>query len=331
MTTDMSHLGRLKKVDLREVWETEAGNFTPWLAQEENISILGDTIGIDLEVESQEKNVGPFRADILCKNTANDQWVLIEKQLERTDHSHMGQLITYAAGLNAVTIVWIAQRFTDEHRAALDWLNEMTGEDINFFGLEVELWRIGDSPKAPKFNVVSSPNDWTKTITGVANKFGSENLSETRLLQRDYWTAFRDVMEKRGGVVRPTKPHPQHWQDFSIGRSGFHLETFANTRDKRIGTILVLGGPNAKSHFHLLQKDIEKYEKEIGKLEWAEMPEKKQSHIKLRLRDCDPMNKADWPKQHEWLYEKLQAFHTTFSQPIKQLNADEYVPEDEDQ
>jgi hypothetical protein len=245
------NLGRLEKVDLRHVWVNEAGDFTPWLAQEENIALLGDTIGIDLEVEAQEKNVGPFRADILYKDTANDHWVLIENQLERTDHSHLGQLITYAAGLSAVTIVWVAQRFTEEHRAALDWLNEMTGEDITFFGLEVELWRIGDSAVAPKFNIVSSPNDWTKSVSGAAGKFTAGELSETRLLQREYWTAFRQLMEERGSVVRPTKAHPQGWQDFSIGRTGFWLQTFVNTQDYRIGVILVLGGSDAKPHFHL--------------------------------------------------------------------------------
>jgi hypothetical protein len=158
-------LGRLERVDLRTAWLSESGDFTPWLASEENISLLGDTIHLELEVEAQEKNVGPFRADILCKDTASDNWVLIENQLERTDHSHLGQLITYAAGLQAVTIVWIAERFTEEHRAALDWLNEATSEDINFFGLEVERWRIGNSPVAPKFNVVSSPNDWTRRVS----------------------------------------------------------------------------------------------------------------------------------------------------------------------
>ena len=112
-------LGRLKKVDLREVWKTEAQHFTPWLANEENLALLGDTIGLDLECEAVEKNVGPFRADILCKDTANDSWVLIENQVERTDHTRLGQLLTYAAGLKTVTIVWIAQRFTDEHRAEI--------------------------------------------------------------------------------------------------------------------------------------------------------------------------------------------------------------------
>ena len=138
-------LGKLEPADLREAWTSEAGEFTPWLAKEENLALLGDTIGLELELEALEKNVGAFRADILCKDTASNSWVLVENQLERTDHTHLGQLLTCAAGLKAVTIVWIADRFTEEHRAALDWLNEITDDRFNFFGLEIELWRIGGS------------------------------------------------------------------------------------------------------------------------------------------------------------------------------------------
>ena len=161
-------LGRLEKVDLRQIWLSESSGFTPWLAQHESLKLLGETIEMELECQSQEKEVGPFRADILCNDLSNDKFVLIENQLERTDHTHLGQLLTYAAGLEAVTIVWLAQRFTDEHRAALDWLNEHTSEQINFFGLEIELWKIGNSLVAPKFNIVSKPNDWTRSMKPAA-------------------------------------------------------------------------------------------------------------------------------------------------------------------
>jgi hypothetical protein len=147
--TDAKTLGRLEKIELRDIWRTEAMDFTPWLAQSENLALLGEALGMELEIEAQERNVGPFRADILCKDALDGSWVLIENQLEHTDHTHLGQLLTYAAGLHAATIVWVAGRFTDEHRAALDWLNEVTGEKFRFFGVEVELWRIGSSPAAP--------------------------------------------------------------------------------------------------------------------------------------------------------------------------------------
>ncbi|MCA9449879.1 MAG: DUF4268 domain-containing protein, partial [Candidatus Omnitrophica bacterium] len=184
-------LGRLEKIELRQAWTNEARDFTPWLAQEENLALLAETIGIELELEGQEKSVGPFSADILCKDSATGDWVLIENQLERTDHTHLGQLVTYSAGLEAVKVVWIAQRFTEEHRAALNWLNEISSEGVNFFGLEIELWKIGESPLAPKFNVVCKPNDWSKTVRETADK----KLSETQEIQLAFWSEFKAFLE----------------------------------------------------------------------------------------------------------------------------------------
>lgn len=314
-------LGRLERVDLRDIWLSEAGNFTPWLAREENLALVGETIGIELELEAQEKDVGPFRADLLCKDTATDSWVLIENQLERTDHTHLGQLLTYAAGLNAVTIVWVAARFAEDHRAALDWLNEITGSNINFFGLEIELWRIGESQVAPKFNVVSKPNDWTKSVTDVGP--GSPNvLTETKQLQREYWAALREHMIENGSSVKPTKPLPQHWMNFAIGRSEFHLYSFANTKEGRIGLGLVMTGPDAKPHFRLLWQQRADVEEEFGEaLEWLELPERKESRIELHDLNADPNDRDGWPAQHAWISENLEKFDAVFRQRIKQLHA----------
>ena len=186
----MTQLGRLERVELRTAWSSESSDFTPWLAQEDNLRLLGEAIDIELELESQEKEVGPFRADILCKEMVTGHWVLVENQLERTDHTHLGQLITYAAGLKAATIVWVAFKFTEEHRAALDWLNEITGSGFNFFGLEIELWRIGESPPAPKFNIVSKPNDWTKPKA-------EGGLTDGKSLQLEFWGQFGEYLKEK--------------------------------------------------------------------------------------------------------------------------------------
>jgi hypothetical protein len=220
--------GRLERVDPRLAWSTEAAHFTPWLAQTENLRLLSDTIGIELELEAQEKSVGPFRADILCKDTGTGNWVLIENQLERTDHTHLGQLITYAAGLKAVTIIWLANPFTEEHRAALDWLNQITDSRFNFFGLEVELWKIGNSQIAPKFNVVCKPNDWSKTVAEGAARVESEALTESKQIQLQFWTVFREFVLAKNSRIRPTQPLPQHWMNIAIGRSGFGLAPIAS-------------------------------------------------------------------------------------------------------
>ncbi len=323
MNIATSNLSRLERVNLREVWLNEASDFTPWLAREENIALLGDAIELDLEVEAKEKEVGPFRADILCKDTASDHWVLIENQLERTDHTHLGQLITYAAGLNAVTIVWIAERFTDEHRAALDWLNEATAEDINFFGLEIELWRIANSPVAPKFNVVWKPNDWTRS----AGRSKTGEVTETKRLQLEYWTGFRRVLSERHPSIRGTKPRPQNWNRFSIGRSDFSLLTFANTRDKRIGIEVVCRGENAKPHFYLLQQQKDAIESQLQlNLDWRELPDGKGSRITFRRAPTDPAARDRWPEQHQWLADTLRVFHDVFSERVRHLDADIYQP-----
>lgn len=217
-------LGRLQRVDLRDIWVSEAVDFTPWLARSENLEILAETLGLELELEAQEKSVGPFRADILCKDIGTGDWVLIENQLERTDHTHLGQLLTYASGLEAVTIVWIASRFTEEHRSTLDWLNKITDERFQFFGLEVELWRIGESPAAPKFNVVSKPNDWSKSVAQAARSIDDASLSETQVTQREYWAAFHEALKSAQGPVSGNrKPQPQSWMSYSVGRTEFSL------------------------------------------------------------------------------------------------------------
>lgn len=317
-----NQLGRLKKVDLRDVWSREAGDFTPWLAQDENLSLIGETIGLELELEAQEKNVGPFRADLLCKDTATDSWVLIENQLERTDHTHLGQLLTYAAGLNAVTIVWVAARFAEDHRAALDWLNEVTGSDINFFGLEIELWRIGESPVAPKFNVASKPNDWTKSFTPAT--LVPDALTDTKRLQQEYWTTLQEYLVENNSKVKPTKPLPQHWMNFAIGRAQFGIQAYANTREGRIAIGLVLSSSDAKQHFQLLLRERQEIEGEVGEsLEWLELPERKESRIMLHNHDADPNKKSDWPAQHAWLLEKLKAFDYAFRSRVRRLNPED--------
>ena len=318
----MKQFGRLEKVDLRTGWQNEATGFTPWLAKEENISLLGETIGIELEVEAQEQNVGPFRADILCKDTANNNWVLIENQLERTDHIHLGQLITYAAGLEAVTIVWIAEKFTDEHRNALDWLNEKTDEDVNCFGLEIELWKIGNSDIAPKFNIVSKPNDWSRSVKETAAK---TELSEIKAIQLEYWTTFRDYMEKSSSFVRCQKPQPQHWTDFAIGKSYFLIRARMNTREEEIGVHLVMWGNNRDEFYKLLES---KYKNQIEqqmnmKLIWRFLPDAKEHQIIIPSLEANPTNKDDWPRQHEWLKNSIETLHRELSPIVKNLDISE--------
>lgn len=313
-------LGRLVRVNLRDAWEHEALQFTPWLAQTENISLLGDAIHLDLEVQSSEAPVGPCSADILCKDTLTGHYVLIENQLERTDHSHLGQLLTYAAGLDAVTIVWIAARFTDEHRAALDWLNRSTAEGLNFFGLELEVWKIGDSPLAPKFNVVSQPNDWVKTVKQQADVSAASALTAFQKLHLEYWTRFQSFLEERQSPVRTSKPSKESWVEVALGRSYFTLVAANSMRDNQTWVYLRIYGPAAKQQFSTMEQTYGEAINAMapGKVEWRALPTNKESQLRL-TRPSEPSNQATWPELMSWMAETLERWSQTLRPIVKAL------------
>ena len=322
-----NRLDRLKKISLKEIWDNEAQDFTPWLAEERNLELLSETIRTPLELEAQEKNVGPFRADILCKNTEDDSWVLIENQIDKTDHKHLGQLLTYASGLQAVTIVWISAKFTEEHRAALDWLNKITYDDFRFFGLEIELWKIGESPAAPKFNIVSKPNNWSKTISQAVKNISEGIESETKAMQYRYWQGLIDYLENNGSKLRTQDPRPRHWQTFAVGRSHFYIDATVNTRDSRLGIGLKIADKNhAKNFYNLLLLDKENIEAEIQeKLEWRELPDNTKSEIILFKNNVNLSDEKNWNVQYDWFKTNIEEFDKVFRKRIKKLNAEDWI------
>ncbi|MEQ8738946.1 MAG: hypothetical protein RID59_10345, partial [Hoeflea sp.] len=197
-------LGRLKEVDLRDVWKSEPNDFTPWLAEPENLQFLADSLELPgLELIRTEHPVESFSADIVCKIIDTDHFVLIENQLEKSDHMHVGQILTYAAKFDARIIVWVAQKFTEAHRAALDWLNDISADRYGFFGVEIRAVKIGESDVAPLFDVVAKPNEWTKpeTISGAKRA----ELSEENMENIEFWNQIDDELEKRGKIQRKIK------------------------------------------------------------------------------------------------------------------------------
>ncbi len=310
----MAELGRLQKVELRDIWKTEDKDFTPWLAEEENLKLLSEAINIELESAETEKNVGSFRADILCKDTADDSWVLIENQLAKTDHTHLGQIFTYAAGLEAFTIVWIAEKFTDEHRSALSWLNEITNQNFKFFGIEVKLWKIGNSNIAPEFNLIVTPDNWRKNVGK-----NSSALTETQNLRLRYWQNFNDFIKQKNLAINVRSPASTIWYVFGIGISNAHLGAIMSTQYNRITMELCLTG-NKKQYFYELQKQKDEIEKEVGcELEWRELPDNNKSSVWIH-QDADVKDESDWHNQYQWLVDMKIKFENTFKQRIYDLS-----------
>jgi hypothetical protein len=324
-------LKQLTPVDISKVWENEPQHFTPWLAREENLTLLGEALSMELELDAQEINVGGFRADLRCKNTVDDSWVLIENQLEATDHRHVGQLLTYAAGLDAHTVIWIAKTFRQEYRAMLDWQNRITDERYRFFGIEVKVWQIGASDRAVQFEVVSSPNDWSRGVSRDTQRAANQELSETQQRQVRYWTGLREHMNDNGSSVNCPAPTTRNYLQFSIGRTNFFIRAWLTSSSKEIRIWLYMRGNDAEAHFRLLEEQQKKIHNEFGEtLEWYELPESESSRICLNKGDTDPLDENDWLQQYEWFTAKLEQFDRVFRLRIQVLNAADWISEEND-
>lgn len=291
----MTNLGTLKEItDLRSIWPHEALNFTPWVA--ENVDLLADAVGLDITVDETESSVGDFNVDIYASETGTDRKIIIENQLEDTDHDHLGKLITYASGKGADVVIWVVKHAREEHKAAVEWLNNHTDDKIGFFLCEIKLFQIGDSQIAPAFTVVERPNDWTKEI----RKKASANPTQQQRLE--YWQAFNDYAFSDANFSRifnKRKPTTDHWMDFSIGSSACHIAVSQIQKRKAVDVELYINDDKE------LFKSLFAYKDEIEKnmemeLEWKELPERKASRILIE-KTVDLDDRATWPEQFDYI------------------------------
>jgi hypothetical protein len=311
-----SKLGTLQRVEVRSFWAGEASEFTPWLANEENLSLLGKAVGLELEVEHTEVAVGPFAADIVARDSTGN-YVVIENQLGKTDHDHLGKALTYAAALSAKTIIWVAADFTDEHRKAIEWLNDNTSEDLSCYAVQVELWSIDGSSPAVRFNVLSHPTQNVRQLISAT----SADLSENRKLQLEWWTAFREALLAQRAVPSVQTPRPQYWYNIALGRTGIHLSAIANTFDKRIGIrVYMFGRYGAAAALQQLLEAKEAIEKDIGNpLVWDPNPEATDKVIAIS-READLSRKDKWPEYLKWLVDMTVRFRRVFGPRVKALD-----------
>jgi hypothetical protein len=291
------NLGQLKEIkDLRRVWPHEALDFTPWLAEEDNLMLLSDAVGLEITVDETESSVGDFNVDIYATETGTDRKIIIENQLEDTNHDHLGKLITYASGKAADIIIWVVKRAREEHRAAIEWLNNHTDENIAFFLLEVKLFQIGDSDIAVKFEVIEKPNDWTKEIKRQTSS------SPTLQARYDYWIAFNEYAFNNAQFAKAfnrRKASTDHWMTLSVGSSACHINLLQVRKDNNI--IVEWYITDDKELYQKVYSHKEDIEADMGMaLDWRELPDKKASRI-LVIHEADFDNKDKWPEQFEWM------------------------------
>lgn len=311
-------LGKLKKIPLREAWKHEALNFTNWLAQPENLQLLSDEVGIDISLIQTEASVGKFSVDILAEEENTNRKVVIENQLESTDHDHLGKIITYASGFDAETIIWIVKSVRDEHKQAIDWLNENTNEKVRFFAINIELWKIGDSDLAPKFNIVSKPNNWSKALKKSSGRASQGKVTDLKLLQLDFWTELNEYLNSNESTVNTRTPRPQHWYDLSIGcGQKAYLSLVVHKRDGYCSVEVYI--PNSKELFSYLEQQKDEIETESGiQFEWMELPDKQASRIIIKQTGFNLQDTDTWSKHHQWLLKTIETIKPIFAKRVQQ-------------
>lgn len=301
-------IGKLTEVDVRDLWKHEQYDFSNWLAKEENIKLLDDEIGLTLMDINKEVYIGSYRCDLVAKDETTGQIVIIENQLEATNHDHLGKIITYAAGLDAKTIIWIVKEAREEHKAAIEWLNNNSSEEIGFFLIELHAYKINDSLPAPMFKVVEKPNNFTKTSK---QNYSDKELNRSQNERLMFWEEFNTVIVAKGKPFSVRKLTTDHWYDVAIGTSEAHLAiNLVNKENKIVLELYILDNKNLFDHIY---EDKEKIENTLQmSFSWERLDGKKASRIKHDVLGLDFSNHSNYPQLMDECIEKILKMRDVF-------------------
>ena len=309
----MLELGRLEEVNVRELWIHEQYDFSNWLAKEENIELLNEVLGLTLVDIEKEVFVGAYRCDLVAKDETSGQNVIIENQLEASNHDHLGKIVTYASGLDANVIVWIVKEAREEHRSAIEWLNNNTSKNINFFLIEIHAYKIGNSLYAPKFEIVEKPNDFIKN---AKIQTGSEELNKSQSERLVFWTRFNDVVSERGKPFNLRKATTDHWYDVAIGVSGVLVEITLVNKEGCVGIALYI--IDDKELFDSLNEKKIEIESKLGfELDWQRLDGKKASRIIYRIPGLNFDNHSNYDSLMNDIIDKVILFVKVFKKYVK--------------
>lgn len=312
----MPQIGKIKKIPLREIFKKEDKEFTPWI--KENIDLLSKKLSIEIIDVQTEKNIGDFRVDIIGKDVNTNKFVIIENQLESTDHDHLGKLITYSAGINAGIIIWIAKELRDDHKNALEWLNENIIQDISFFGVEIHAFSINNSPPAIDLRVIVKPNDWERNVKR------STTLTDTQI---EYVNFFSELVNSYSDInprFRKVKARPRSWLRFGAGISGLKFG-WKFRSGNRFGVELYIDTGDDienKRIFDRFKNYKDKIDLEIKGVEWEELETKRACRIAINRKTSGPIKSLKNKEKDDlikWGSEQMKAFSNTFSKYINKL------------
>jgi hypothetical protein len=304
-------LGKLEQIPVREIWQHEAHDFTQWLAQEENLNLLSETLDLDLFLLKTEEQVGSFFIDILCETEKDGPKVIIENQLERTNHDHLGKIITYASSVEAKYIIWLVPEVREEHQTALRWLNKLSGDKVSFFLIQMELWSIDNSAPAIRFNIIEQPNDWEQIVSGIAEP---GETPEKYIKREKFWTLFNEEL-KNSKYFKPSLNIPtRYYYNLRMGNANYHIY---------VGFLQRRSYDNFKVSFYIRDKSVyekllvlkDQIDKEFDfKVNWDE--KQVVSEI-VFYTSVDANDETKWKEPMEDMVKKVDKFKEVFSKYLK--------------
>jgi len=311
-------IGKIKKVPLREIWKKEDRDFTRWL--EENIEYLNDILDFDLSIISREKKVGPFKVDLFAEDNFGNK-VIIENQLNKTDHDHLGKIITYLTNLEANTAIWITSNPTDEHMKAIEWLNEITPDNIYFYLIKLEAIRIESQPlAAPLFTIVKGPTSELKQLGAEKKEYAQRHI-----LRKEFWTQLLEKAKEKTDLHSNVSPSMYSWIGAGAGKSGITYNYYITYKHASCEIYLDRGKefvePNInKIRFDQLYKHKNKIEKEFGgKLNWYRLDDRRASAVNVRFEGIDLNDKEKWDKLQNKMIDTMIRLEKAFGKYIKSL------------
>lgn len=307
------NIEKLKEIDIRDLWKHEQYDFSEWLSQDENIDELNQILGLTLVDVSKEVYVGSYRCDLFARDEATGLKVIIENQLEESNHDHLGKIITYASGLDAKVIVWIVKEAKEEHRSAIEWLNNNTNNELNFFLIELHAYRIGNSDPAPMFTIVEKPNGFIKN-SKATNK--SDELNKSQAERLEFWNKFNEAIISKGKPFNVRKATTDHWYDVALGTSEAHISITLVNKDNRIGVGLYID--DNKDLFDLLFNNKGKIESELGfDLVWDRKEDgQKRSTVTYYIKGLDFDNHSNYDELMLEIIDKVVLMREVFKRYI---------------
>ncbi len=315
----MTELGKLEKLQLRDVWEHEARDFSAWMFRQENLDLLGKELNLEIDPIGTESTIGRFRIDILAQEPRTGHKIIIENQLENTNHDHLGKVITYAAGLDAKYLIWVVKDVLPEHLKAIEWLNEHLDSEINCFLVKIEVWQIGNSKPAARFEVVSTKNDWAASLKRTAE---ASELTPAQVGQLEFWEFFCSFINKKDPNLKLQTPRPRRYFNFSIGSALANIVLVLSPQKNTFACNFYIS--NDKDFFAFLKMNEDEIRRQIGPdMEWFDASVASGIYVEMEVEDA--LAKGSQKEYASWLYEKLSLFKTVLTPYIALYKASEKV------